>query len=268
LTTLPGLFVVGTDTGVGKTRVAAAIARGLTAAGCRVGVLKPVATGAVRVNGSLRSEDAERLAESIGGGVPLECVAPLQYEAPLAPSVAARMQGRPLSFVDVERALAEPLAWWAERAEILVVEGVGGLLCPLAEAATVADLAVAFDFPLVVVARRGLGTLSHTLLTVEAARWRGLRVAGVLLNAAEPTTDSLVERTNAEELTRRLPGIAILAELPHGADPAWDETFRSLDWWERARPARFCNGERVGELSQGEIPALAAQCRGTGPRGS
>jgi dethiobiotin synthetase len=100
----------------------------------------------------------------------------------------------------------------------MVVEGVGGLLCPIAEGATVADLAIALDYPLLVVAHRGLGTINHTLMTVEAARTRGLRVAGLLLNGARPTTDPIAESTNAEELSRRLPGVAILGEWPHRPD--------------------------------------------------
>src|SRR6185369_7751929 len=135
----------------------------------------------------------------------------------LAPPVAARRAGQPLPFSRILEETRRALAWWAERAEEGVVEGVGGLLCPLAEGATVADLAIALDYPLVVVARRGLGTLNHTLLTVEAARLRGLRVAGVVLNGAEPARDGahLAEATNADELARRLEGgIAVLAEVP------------------------------------------------------
>src|SRR5579864_4160984 len=140
---LPGLFVTGTDTGVGKTWVAAAIAHCLSQAGRRVGVLKPVATGAARQGNDLRSDDAELLIEAIGSVVAHDRVAPLVFEEPLAPPVAARLHGTPLGHAEVLRALGEALAWWAERAEVMVVEGVGGLLCPLAEGKTVADLAIA-----------------------------------------------------------------------------------------------------------------------------
>jgi dethiobiotin synthetase len=238
-----GLFVTGTDTGVGKTRVAAAIARIMAVEGRRVGVLKPVATGATRVGDSWRCEDAEALIEAIGGGVGLERVTPIVYEEPLAPPVAARRMGSPLEFGTILDATRAALAWWEERAEIVVVEGVGGLLCPIAENATVADLAIALDFPLVVVARRGLGTLNHTLLTVEAARLRGLRVAGIVLNSDRPTTDPIAEATNADELARRLDGVAVLAELPHAADLSglW-ELVHGIDWYGRAAPARAPGG--------------------------
>ena len=97
-----------------------------------------------------------------------------------------RRSSRPTS----SAAVGEALDWWAGRAEVMVVEGVGGLLCPLAEGTTVADLAVALDYPLLVVARRGLGTLNHTLLTSRPRRLRALRVAGLVLNSAEPPTGS------------------------------------------------------------------------------
>jgi len=215
MTTLPGLFVVGTDTGVGKTRVAAAIARTWTLAGRRVGVLKPVSTGGVWREGALTSPDADLLIEAAGGGIPHDRAAPLVFEEPLAPPVAARRSGSPLTPEAVELAVADALMWWGGRAEAMVVEGVGGLLCPLAEGWTVADLAIALDYPLVIAAHRGLGTINHVLITVEAARGRSLRVAGVVLNGARPTVDPLAEATNADELARRLGDVAILADWGH-----------------------------------------------------
>jgi dethiobiotin synthetase len=214
---LPGLFVVGTDTGVGKTYLASAIARSWHASGRRVGVLKPVASGAEVIGGRLISNDAALLIEAVGGGLPQDRVSPIVFEEPLAPPVAARRQGTPLTMDEVSRVVAECLDWWKSRADVMVVEGVGGLLCPLAERATVADLAVFLDYPLLIVAHRGLGTLNHTLMTVEAARSRSLRVAGVILNGARPTTDPIAEASNAEELAIRLDGVAILADWCHGA---------------------------------------------------
>ena len=236
---LPGLFVTGTDTGVGKTDVAAAVARALTASGVRVGVLKPVATGATKSAVGWRVDDAEKLIEAVGGGVPVERVAPIVFEEPLAPSVAARRLGAPLDFGAVVRAVDEARGWWASRADVLIVEGVGGLLCPLAEGATVADLAVRLDYPLVVVARLGLGTLNHTLLTVEAAKLRSLRVAGLVLNAHEPETGSAAEATNAVEISRRLPCVAVLARRPFGAGTALPDPVRDVDWYGRARTPRL-----------------------------
>jgi dethiobiotin synthetase len=238
---LPGIFVVGTDTGVGKTYVAAAVTRVLVREGRRVGVLKPVATGAVRLGDSWRCEDAERLIEAVGSGVPLERVAPVVFEEPLAPPVAARRSGTPLTADRVEAAVTSAISWWRDRgAEVLIVEGVGGLLCPLAEGTTVADLAVELDFPLLVVARRSLGTLNHTLLTAEAARLRALRLTGLVLNSPEPATGGAAEATNASELVRRLPGVPLLAELPYADDPSGmlPEALSRVDWYERAQAPR------------------------------
>ena len=237
---IPGLFVTGTDTGVGKSRVAAAIASILKDSGRSVGVLKPVASGVeVRDDGSWSCEDAEVLGSAIGGNVDPARIAPLRLERPLAPSVAARLDGIGWDHGEITRIVLEARDWWADRAEILIVEGVGGLLCPLAEGSTLADLAIALDYPLIVVARRSLGTLNHTLLTAEAARIRGLRVAGVILNGSEPTASEEAEASNAEELSRRLGGVPVLADLPHqhGGSSLCDG-LRSLDWYRRARPPR------------------------------
>jgi dethiobiotin synthetase len=236
---LPGLFVVGTDTGVGKTYVASAIARSWRAAGHRVGVLKPVASGAEIAQGRLTSDDAEQLIDAIGGGIDLDRVAPILFEEPLAPPVAARRQGTPLLMADVLRAVHDCLDWWSLRADLMVIEGVGGFLCPLAEGTTVADLAITLDYPLLIVAHRGLGTLNHTLLTVEAARSRGLRIAGLILNGSRPTTDPIAEATNAEELAERLNGVAILADWPNQESfPKPSIAPEAADWYDLARTPR------------------------------
>jgi dethiobiotin synthetase len=139
---------------------------------------------------------------------------------------------------DVEQAVDEVLAWWSGRADVMVVEGVGGWLCPLAEGTTVADLAVALDYPVLVVARRGLGTLNHTLLTVESVRARSVRLAGVVLNDAVPEPGTASQATNAEELSRRLAGVAILSERPFDPDFTLPDPILCVDWYERARPPR------------------------------
>jgi dethiobiotin synthetase len=243
---LPGLFVVGTDTGVGKTHVAVGIARSLASDGRQAGVVKPVATGLDEGDGL--GADGRRLmaAASVPGAprIPAERIVPISYAEPLAPPVAARRCGRPLERAAVEKALDTALAWWSERADVVVVEGIGGLLTPVAEGTTVADLAVWLDYPLVIVARRELGTLNHTLLTVEAARHRGLRIVGLVLNSAAPIGDdgALAAATNAGELARLLEGIAVLAEIPYGADPGEAgpaDIFGGLDWFSRALPPRW-----------------------------
>lgn len=251
MTVHPGLFVVGTDTGVGKTRVAAAIARVLAGQGRRVGVLKPVATGAIRCGEGWECEDGEALIRAVGGGIPLERVVPLIFEEPLAPSVAARRLGTPLLPEQVLQGVRGSLRWWDDHAEAMIVEGVGGVLAPLAERMTVIDLAVALDYPLLIVARRGLGTLNHTLLTLECAQRRGLRVAGIVLNSLDPGAPGVAEQTNAEELARHLGPISILGELPYQPDEeAFAIALASMEWYDRLeRPrqrALFADGLNPG----------------------
>jgi dethiobiotin synthetase len=259
LSALPGLFVVGTDTGVGKTRVASTIARCLVQEGRRVGVLKPVATGVPGGAGRGGGEDADWLIAAAGGSIAPERVVPLAFEAPLAPVVAARLLGRRLERAEVERALDAALAWWADRADIMVVEGIGGLLTPLAEGTTVADLAIRLDYPLVVVARRALGTLNHTLLTTEAALRRGLRIAGLVLNSASCAGDAaaeLAEETAAAELARRLDGVAILGEVPFmgGSGTAEVEAILGgIDWAGRALRPRYVPAAIVADVAGEEI---------------
>ena len=240
---MTGLFVVGTDTGVGKTRVASAIARAMTVDGRRVGVLKPVMTGVAGVREAGRRDDADHLLQAVGAeSAPKALVCPIVYPEPLAPPVAARRFGHPLEADALYAATYACLAHWRDvlGAEVMVVEGVGGILCPIAEGITVADLAIRLDYPLVVVARRGLGTLNHTLLTVEAALYRSLRVAGVILNGAEPTVDPVAEATNPDELARRLGPVPILADLPHeSGEEAVTVAMNGLGWYNRASRPRL-----------------------------
>jgi dethiobiotin synthetase len=153
-------------------------------------------------------------------------------EAPLAPNIAARREGARLDF---ER-LREGARWWEGRVEILLVEGVGGLLCPLTDRETIADFALALEYPLLIVARLGLGTINHTLLTIEAARSRGLAVAGVLLNEPEPLASHVGTEENPVEIERRA-RIPVLGILRHGRSQPTraDGSAVSIDWSTLAR---------------------------------
>lgn len=239
---LPGLFVLGTDTGVGKTRVACAIARHLAETGVRVGVIKPLATGGRVVEGRVECDDPVALAEAAGwgnGGVPLARVNPIAFEEPLAPPVAARLHDVHLAFEGVRGLVFGCLDWWAGRAELIVAEGVGGVCCPIAEDATLLELAEALDFPVVLVARRGLGTLGHTLAAVELLEGRALRLAGVILNETSRDVHDLARETNPMELARRLEGVAILDVLDYDESGRFiPPSFRLVDWSELAKPSR------------------------------
>ncbi len=205
-----GLFVTGTDTGVGKTEVAVAILRAQRARGVDVAAMKPAQSG---VEPGVPG-DADRLAAAAGAGDPPELVCPYSFAAPLAPAVAARLEGRPISFEHV-LACAGALS---RRHAALLVEGAGGILVPLTEAHSFADLARALGLPVLVVARAGLGTVNHVALTCEALRARDLAVRGVILNRAAPGADPS-EPHNATEI-ERVAGARVLASLPFVADAA------------------------------------------------
>jgi dethiobiotin synthetase len=207
-----GLIVTGTDTGVGKTSVAAALVRLWRGRGVRVGAIKPVATGGEWRDGRFENSDGRMLLDALEAGVPYHRVVPLQFEAPLAPVVAARLEGLLLTRELLEQHLSECLNWWTARADALIIEGVGGFLCPVARDATFADLAVTLGYPVLLVARAGLGTLSHTLLSIEAIHTRGLRVAGVVLNQTLPLDDASVA-SNPGELARRVEGVGPIISL-------------------------------------------------------
>jgi dethiobiotin synthetase len=210
-----GLFVTGTDTGVGKTVVACALVRGLRGAGLDVGVMKAVETG-VGPEGPL---DATALREAAGGTDTLEEVCPLRFALPAAPNVAARREGETVDLNRARRAFEQ----LASRHDAVVVEGAGGLLVPITEDVNMADLAAELDLPVVVVARAALGTINHTLLTLCEAERRGLSVAGVVVSHADgPLSDA--DEANLAYLRERL-GSLLLGEVPPlslGETPAPD----------------------------------------------
>lgn len=203
-----GLFVTATDTGVGKTEVACALLAGARAGGLDAVGMKPAQSGLVAGEPS----DAERLRAAADGVEPLDAICPYTFAPPLAPAVAARLEGRAVS---LDRILEAARALAARHAALLV-EGAGGLLVPLTERETYAELAVALALPVLVVARAGLGTVNHTALTVEALRRRGLAVAGIVLNRTSAADDPSVPH-NAGEIAH-LTGITPAAVLPFVAD--------------------------------------------------
>jgi dethiobiotin synthetase len=223
-----GLFITGTDTGVGKTYVAALVAKALVAAGHRVGVYKPAASGCSKnADGALVADDAAILWRAAGSPRSLAEVCPQTFAAPLAPHLAAAAEGRSLD----ANLLRRGLDIWLDSSDVVVVEGAGGLMSPLGEDEYVADLAHDFGFPLVVVAANRLGAINHTLQTlIAAATFRdGLSVAGIVLNETGPTPNDPSTSQNAAEICRR-------AVPPVLAEVAWqaDGFDRSVDWFSLA----------------------------------
>ncbi|MDB5293553.1 MAG: dethiobiotin synthase [Phycisphaerales bacterium] len=190
--TIPGLFITGTDTGVGKTIVAGAIADWFKRRRFRVGVCKPAATGCVRRREGLVSEDAEFLAHCADADAPLDVVCPQRFAEPLAPAIAAERAGKPLDWPAIDQALREITA----QSDVLIVEGVGGIMVPMDAKHTVRDMARWLGLSAVVVARPGLGTINHTLLTVNALREAKIPVAGVVINRYPAEMPGILEETN------------------------------------------------------------------------
>ncbi len=199
------IFVTGTDTGVGKTVIAGALALWAAKSGVRVSVLKPVETGCE--GDPPRARDAEVLARCAGQD-PESC-AVYRLRAPLAPAVAAEREG---THVQIGR-LLERIELLSEGSEIVVVEGAGGLRVPITWDVDYLDLAERLQAEVVLVARAGLGTLNHTRLSLSALRDRRLRVRGVVLNASTPDR-GLAEATNEATLRRLEPGLRI-GSVPH-----------------------------------------------------
>jgi dethiobiotin synthetase len=206
-----GLFVTGTDTGVGKTILSGALLAAMSAAGEPVRAHKPVVTGLDEPPNGDWPPDHELLAAV--AGMTGEEVSPLRYGPAVSPHLAARLAGEEIVPAD----LIARARRGGDGEVSLIVEGVGGLLTPLADNYAVRDLAVALGLPVLIAARPGLGTISHTLLTLEAARAVRLDVRAVVLTPW-PSEPSILERSNRETIARL--GDVEVAKLGHVPSPA------------------------------------------------
>lgn len=201
-----GLFITGTDTGVGKTMVTAALACYFRQRGLKVGVMKPCETGVA--DPQRPGEDARLLRWAAGNADADELLAPYRFREPLAPALAAERAG---AWIDPTRIVAA-CAELSQGKDLMLVEGAGGLMVPLRGGFLVADLARQLALPLLVVARPGLGTLNHTLLTVFAARAMELPLAGFIVNRM-PEQPGVAER-EAPHLLASLASADLLGVLP------------------------------------------------------
>lgn len=241
---LPGLFITGTNTGVGKTFVSCQIAAACARRGVRVGVYKPVLSGCPSTpQGELAADDAvqllraAQLPNAARGGAPegepwqelLQRVAPQRFSAPLAPHLAAQAESRQLD----SRLLREGIAYWRAHSDLVIVEGAGGLLSPLGDDEYVADLAADLAYPLVIVAANQLGVIGQTLLALHAARTfrRKLNPVAVVLNDHVPRAAAgTVEPdpsvySNAAQLRIHCRGV-LVTESAHGTG----EFSPPVDW--------------------------------------
>jgi dethiobiotin synthetase len=207
-----GIFVTGTDTGVGKTYLASGIAAELRHSEVNVGVMKPAETGCSMRGGRLVPSDARCLMKAAGVDDPLALVNPYRFRRPLAPSVAARLAGKNIDPDEIVVAYRE----LARRHDFMIVEGAGGIMVPLRGAYTYLDLALALALPVLIVARPGLGTINHTLLTIAALKERRLAISGIVINHLREQKFGLAEKTNPAVL-ERISGVKILGTVTYGS---------------------------------------------------
>lgn len=211
-----GLFITGTNTGVGKTIVTAAIVTAFRACGINAGIMKPIATGVGGIDTGW--SDPEWLVSVTGVQDPSDLITPYRFPLPAAPLVAAAQANRP---IDPTRIL-DAFQTLLPKHDCVVVEGIGGLLVPITPGLFVADLIKRMNLPALVVARAGLGSINHTLLTLECLRNRGVSILGLVFNSpARPTAD--VDLSETMPTILRLSGVRSFGELPYceGLPSAW-----------------------------------------------
>lgn len=213
-----GYFITGTDTGTGKTFVACALAGLFKETGIDVGVMKPVESGCPEGEGDgqgaiLIPTDAMKLKLASGSDDHMDDINPYRFALPLSPNIAAREASMHSKEIDLKR-IKEVYDRLKKTNETMIVEGAGGLMTPLTNTKTMADLALMIGLPIIVVSASKLGTLNHTLLTVSHAKSVGLKVAGVILNnPVEPDKKDESLAFNKTELSR-IKGVPFLGELP------------------------------------------------------
>jgi dethiobiotin synthetase len=207
-----GLFVTGTDTGVGKTLVTCALLHACAGSGLRAVGMKPVAAGAVGKGGELSNEDVEQLVAAGNVAAPRSLVNPYCFEQPIAPHIAAQMAGVNISIAAIAKRFAE----LSRSADLVLVEGAGGFCVPLNAREDMADLAQHLDLPVLLVVGMRLGCLNHALLTAQAVRARGLVLAGWVANHIDP--GQAQADANVEALRQRL-AAPLVARIAYERSP-------------------------------------------------
>jgi len=220
-----GFFITGTDTGVGKTIITAALIRAISLLGIRVCGMKPIETGCRKSGVRVHPPEAEEFKVKDRGLIPadgmflkkmagmnesIDLVTPICLENPLAPLPASEIENIPVDIGKIKSAYAD----LSKKYEVIMVEGIGGLLVPLKRDCFVLDLARDFGLPVIVVSRPGLGTINHTMLTVNYAIKEGLTVAGIIINFSQPSDGSRAEETNSAVL-RQISTVPILGIFPY-----------------------------------------------------
>jgi dethiobiotin synthetase len=233
-----GVFVTGTDTGVGKTLVTAALAMAFKKRGLDVGVMKPIETGVSQSR--LGQSDAARLQAVVDSEETLGAICPYQFGLPVAPLAAAQAERRVID----PGVIRQVYRLLSHRYEYTVVEGVGGVHVPVTPQANVMDVVARLKLPVVVVGRSGLGGINHALLTIEALRRKRISIVALVLNRTQPARSALArtqERTTVEFL-RKQAGAPVLGPLPY--EPGLSRRFRQSV----IRLARNASIKKLAEL--------------------
>ena len=218
-----GIFITGTDTGVGKTIVTAAVAAAFTAHGVNTGIMKPITTGEAERSTGL--SDPDWLVSAMGVTDPPDLIMPYRFRTAAAPLIAAARDGRAIEPARIIGALQALSA----RHDCVVVEGIGGVLVPVTPDLFVVDLARQMGLPVLVVARTSLGSINHTLLTLECLRSRGVPILGLIFNnPARPP--SVPDESDTIQTILRVSGLRSFGELPYceGLPAAWSQHHEQL----------------------------------------
>ena len=200
-----GIFITGTDTGVGKTFVAVGLINALKEKGFNVCPMKPVETGCRTKKGKLIPEDTMSLIRASGIKEAIDVINPYRFKHPLAPSVAAELERKSIK----KEKIFSAYNYLSKKYDITIVEGAGGIMAPLYKKYLFLDFISALNLPIIIVSRPGLGTINHTLLTISAAKGRGVNVIGVVINYAAKAKTGIAEKTNPE-IIKRLGGVPVI----------------------------------------------------------
>jgi len=219
---MAGIFITGTDTGIGKTHVTLSLIKSLQQQGLRVAGMKPVASGAELVNGELRNEDALLIQKTAGAEPPYDLINPYCFAPPVSPHLAARQAGVEIDLQHINECYQQ----LAAESDMVIVEGVGGWLAPLSHQHTVADLAQQLKLPVVLVVGIRLGCLNHAALTYKEIKQSGLKILGWVANACDAETQNI--DAQIEYLSERL-GQAPLVKLGHTESPISTDVNNILD---------------------------------------
>lgn len=222
-----GIFVTGTDTGVGKTVVASGIAAALRSRGINVGVMKPIHTGCKIRKGVLIPEDSIQLAKSSDVNDPLELITPYTFKEAVAPFVAA-IENKMI--IDTDRIIKE-FKTMSGRHEYMIVEGIGGVLVPITRNFFVVDLVKRLNMPALIVTRPGLGTINHTMLTINCLKNKKIPIKGIVINYSRKGGGTLAEKKYPEtiEALSRVPVIGVIPHMSEHRPPGLNPFLKLTD---------------------------------------